>query len=205
MIPPFTSFAYFRLTDLLIRPLIQEWMKDVSSQRRRVSQISQQQKTERVFFLLLWMLNSVESVWRVWVLGSRISSRWGCTDLEGPCQESWTKSGAYISLFTYFHPTVTFLTYLWSLLGPREQVMFHAKESIWGTSEGPVSSSVDREPLYCCRGDRNTVLAFCSGFLFGVLLVEGLKTVLNAGEHIRGSFSLIRFVLHITISQWGMS
>lgn len=58
-------------------------MKDVSTQRQSLSRISQQQhKLENVFFAAL-NVSSIERVWSVWVLGSRISSRWGCTDLEG--------------------------------------------------------------------------------------------------------------------------
>lgn len=128
-------------------------MKDVSTQSQSDQPTTQ---TRKCFFAALNVSN-VDRLWRVRVVGSRISSRWGCTDLEESGQSSWTKSGAYISLFTCIHHAVCFLTYLRSLWKQREPGKFHSRKPC-DISEGQANSSVNRSPLYCrnsWRRDQN--------------------------------------------------
>lgn len=97
------------------------------------------------------------------LLGSRISSCWGCAEIWG------------LHLFVY-SPWSHFFCFLWSLLGQREQVIFHAKESISGTSKCLVCLCISWCTLDCCnscRGARNMVMFLSSFFLVCVWRTSG--------------------------------
>lgn len=96
------------------------------------------------------------------MLGSRISSRWGCTDLECPEPNLGLTS---LCLLTSIIQSLT--------CGPcysnESRWCFTPRKSISGTSKGLVYSSVNRYPLYCWFPVEGTEIwfwySFCCLFL----------------------------------------
>lgn len=119
------------------------WMKDVSTQRQSLSQISQQHKRQNVF-LLLWMLvvqkecgvyeyseadyPQVEDaqIWRA--MPVVLNQIWG------------------LHLFVYLHPSYSHFPYLWSPLRQRPAGV-SSKEFTSGISQVQVCSRINRYPL----------------------------------------------------------